>query len=576
MCGLLLEVEAQISAGQRAEIREKWLDFEAQRSEKARLYTSLLANIGYGGLIHNFKNYLLRKQPNYANGARNDIGAVRAIIAQYLTVQTEPDELVALHDLGDALAEYQKALNEVDFLLTDVRTDAASLNAAVDVDDTRARQALITLGRIVTTEIGSVQEIGKPRLAAELRRSMGFGGFIHAFKDFVLSNDRRDLSNARQGIATAAQLIREWRTFPINQAETHALTDLEATLVLYENNLTQAQRMREDGATAEEIDVAVKVDDYPATRGLAVLDREIALKIAADFEVVQEQFAFTAQLAEIRDWSSRGVIVVMITFSGLLLFFMIIRPIKRIEEVMSRLAAGELWIDIPGTEMNNEVGRMARAIGVFKETSLRLRESKEELEVTVSELTDSQTRIEAQAAELAEMADNLEIERQRVEKLSVTDRLTGLFNRQKLDDVLETEVARAKRYSHPLSIILFDIDHFKSVNDQHGHLVGDRVLVKMAEIMQGSVRSVDIAGRWGGEEFVVICPETDKAGANGLAEKIRASIEKTAFPVVGAKTASFGVAEFGPDETITSAIHRADEALYAAKNLGRNRIELAA
>lgn len=576
ICAIVLEIEAQLSADQHAEIQQKWLNFEAQRSEKARLYTSLLANIGFGGMIHNIKNFVLRKQPEYADDARNDLGAVSAIIAQYLTVQTEEAELNALHDLADTLADYRKALTEAEFRLTGFVIDSTSLDEAVAVDDRSAMRALDTLGRIVTAEIGSVQDIGKPRLAVELRRAIGYAGFIHAFKNYVLRQEQQFAMRARQSMATAFQIVREWRTFPTSQSEKLALDDLEMILKQYRGNLDIALDMAADGATAESIDAAVTVDSYPATRALAVLDREIALKIDAELKEVQRQFQFTARLAEIRDWTTRGVILMMVLGSGLVLYFMVIRPVGKIEKVMSKLAEGDLWVEIPGTELKNEVGRMARAIGVFKDTAQRLQESNDELAVTVSELTDSQQRIEAQAADLAGMAEALEFERERVEKLSITDRLTGLNNRQKLDQVLADEVDRAARYSHSLSLILFDVDHFKSVNDTHGHLVGDDVLIKMAEITAETVRSVDIAGRWGGEEFVVICPETGEEGAAEVAEKLRKAIEATDFPVIGTKTASFGIAEYKKGESIEAAMHRADQALYSAKQQGRNRVELAA
>lgn len=576
VCGVVLEFEAQFSRNQRVEISQKWLNFESQRSEKARLYTSLLANIGYGGMIHNFKNYVLRKNPAYSEAARNDLGAVRAIIAQYLSVQTEQEELIALHDLGNMLAEYQTALREADFYMTNQIADAVELDTIVDVDDSFALRAIDTLGRVIESEIGSVEKVGKPRLAIELRRAIGYGGFIHNFKNYVLRQDLQYANRARQGLSNARGIIRAWRTFPLTYAEDLALKDIESILTTYGVNLEDAEKMATGVSTSEEIDAYVAIDDYPATRGLAVLDREIALAVKREFQDVQDQFAFAAQLAEVRDWSSRIVILTLIVSTGLLLYFMIIRPLKKIETVMSRLAEGDLWVDIPGIDLKNEIGRMARAIGVFKETALRLQESKEELEVTVSELTDTQQRIESQAADLADMAESLEVERQRVEKLSITDRLTGLNNRQKLDQVLADETDRAARYGHPLSIVLFDVDHFKSVNDTHGHLVGDNVLIKMAEIVRSTVRDVDIAGRWGGEEFVVICPETDEEGGAQVAETLRKAIEATDFPVIGTKTASFGIAQYIKGESVDTIINRADQALYSAKQLGRNRIELAA
>lgn len=165
-------------------------------------------------------------------------------------------------------------------------------------------------------------------------------------------------------------------------------------------------------------------------------------------------------------------------------------------------------------------------------------------------------------------ARNLELVR-----LSITDKLTGLFNRAKLDDALLIEVERGCRYRSTLSIVVLDVDHFKAVNDTYGHQKGDEVLVGVARILQDTVRSVDIPGRWGGEEFLVICPETDGQGAQTLAETIRKAVQDHAFPGVGAITASFGVAAFEPDDTIASMMERADQALYRAKRGGRNRVE---
>jgi diguanylate cyclase (GGDEF)-like protein len=161
----------------------------------------------------------------------------------------------------------------------------------------------------------------------------------------------------------------------------------------------------------------------------------------------------------------------------------------------------------------------------------------------------------------------------KLEKLSITDRLTGLYNRLKLDEVLETEFARAPRSGQPFSVILIDIDHFKQVNDQHGHQTGDQVLIAVAEILRIGTRASDFVGRWGGEEFLIVCPHTDAAGARRLAENLRQTIQDYRFPVVAQKTASFGVASFRQDDTVKTIVSRVDIALYAAKESGRNRVE---
>ncbi|WP_170827008.1 diguanylate cyclase [Magnetovibrio blakemorei] len=166
-------------------------------------------------------------------------------------------------------------------------------------------------------------------------------------------------------------------------------------------------------------------------------------------------------------------------------------------------------------------------------------------------------------------------DKKHIEELSVTDRLTGLYNRLKLDETFTQEMERSTRYDHPLSVVLLDIDHFKSVNDTFGHQTGDAVLVKITELLTENIRIIDVAGRWGGEEFLIICPETTLEHAVDLANKIRIVIGDHVFPVVGKKTASFGVASLASGESEGNLIARADEALYRAKKGDRNRVEAA-
>ena len=164
--------------------------------------------------------------------------------------------------------------------------------------------------------------------------------------------------------------------------------------------------------------------------------------------------------------------------------------------------------------------------------------------------------------------------KKKIEKLSITDQLTQLYNRHKLESSFIIEIERAKRYQHPLSMILLDIDYFKSVNDDFGHDIGDETLKCVAKILKNSIRLTDIVGRWGGEEFILIVPNTDLQDAQKLAEKIRHAIEGYSFKEIGHKTASFGISTFNKGDTKESLVKRADEALYKAKNNGRNRIEV--
>ena len=165
--------------------------------------------------------------------------------------------------------------------------------------------------------------------------------------------------------------------------------------------------------------------------------------------------------------------------------------------------------------------------------------------------------------------------RSRFEKMAITDKLTGLYNRYKFYQVANQEFNRAKRHNRPLSLILFDIDWFKKINDTYGHDVGDLVLRRIAKLLRTNLRKYDLVFRWGGEEFIILAPETDAKGAMRIAEKIRTLIASHAFEGAGNVTVSLGVAELTPqDKEVDAIIKRADNALYISKKEGRNRATL--
>jgi diguanylate cyclase (GGDEF)-like protein/PAS domain S-box-containing protein len=155
---------------------------------------------------------------------------------------------------------------------------------------------------------------------------------------------------------------------------------------------------------------------------------------------------------------------------------------------------------------------------------------------------------------------------------AATDPLTGIPNRTKFDESLSNEILRAKRFNLPLSVIIFDIDHFKNINDTYGHNTGDSALQYLTGLVAQVMRRHDLFARWGGEEFVIMVTNTGQHGAGLYAERLRLMIEKYDIPGVGHLTCSFGVAEFSHDDTVDMLINRADQALYQAKAAGRNRV----
>lgn len=283
-----------------------------------------------------------------------------------------------------------------------------------------------------------------------------------------------------------------------------------------------------------------------ADRSLVVLDELIAK---------QNQRAVAIRQTVTHEYdSARTVVIAVLVIGlsaglalGLSVARLIVRPLHRVQWVAEGLASGDLS-RTSGLTGTDETARMARALDEAVLTRLRLEQ----------ELRDSNAELHW---------------------LSTTDGLTGLPNRRQLEQRLTESVSLALRHRDHLSVLLLDVDHFKQVNDRVGHRGGDLVLREVADRIRGALRKEDVAGRWGGEEFLAVLPNTDLDGAVAVGERIRASV--CAEPVTLddheplTVTLSVGAAA-GPADGLTGLVHRADQAMYEAKEAGRNRVVQAA
>jgi diguanylate cyclase (GGDEF)-like protein len=232
----------------------------------------------------------------------------------------------------------------------------------------------------------------------------------------------------------------------------------------------------------------------------------------------------------------------------------IVTPLNSLIVAADGIAHGDLSVRLSG-EPAGEIGHLTR---VFNMMADRLRRS----------------RAEVQATHQALQAQN-----QLLEALAATDSLTGLYNRKKLDDILAEQFARFRRNRRPFAVLMLDLDRFKAINDTHGHVAGDQVLVELAAILRQTIRSIDYASRYGGEEFVVVLVETPGQPALDVAERIRCAVEGHSTVAADGRiavTVSLGVADSrAEDEGPEAALARADQALYEAKRAGRNRVQRA-
>ncbi|MDE8602313.1 sensor domain-containing diguanylate cyclase [Marinomonas sp. RSW2] len=220
----------------------------------------------------------------------------------------------------------------------------------------------------------------------------------------------------------------------------------------------------------------------------------------------------------------------------------LILPLKRLQQRVQEITEGK---DELGKYVfpNNEIGKISEAIEKLTEKAL--------IQKNI-ELKDKNTLLST---------------------ISHTDQLTSIANRRKMMEVLHTEVSSYEQNQHPFSVLMFDVDHFKHVNDTFGHEVGDQVLIRLAQTIKATIHKTDTLGRWGGEEFVIVCPNTDKTMALNIAEKVFSAIHLHNFPLQINITISLGLSEFTNNHSLESILVEIDQKMYRAKQLGRNQIQ---
>ena len=281
---------------------------------------------------------------------------------------------------------------------------------------------------------------------------------------------------------------------------------------------------------------------------IGTLDRVPQLQWSVIAEVpAAEAFATVSRFRNV----ALLVVVILLGVVGWVAFrlgLIIVRPLERLAAGANVVSTGDLDVDLPTT---GEAGEVDALTAVFNNMVRRLRAGRQQL---------------------ASLNETLRHHAEDLEKLSVTDGLTGLVNHRSLMMHLEEEATRSKRVGRPFSVIMVDVDFFKKYNDEFGHPAGDEVLRQVAAILKESTRTVDCVARYGGEEFSALLPETSADGAMAVAERMRASVAGAPFP--GREvTVSVGVAEFpGDANTGPKIIAVADKALYEAKRSGRNRV----
>jgi diguanylate cyclase (GGDEF)-like protein len=293
---------------------------------------------------------------------------------------------------------------------------------------------------------------------------------------------------------------------------------------------------------------------YKSSQGpmvIGTLNRVPSLGWAVVVEVDRDKAFAQVQRLQHLTLLVAGSMLALLGLCAYMLALTIVRPLRRLSQGADRVAAGDLQVDLP-VRNRSEAGYLTQ---VFNHMVARLRQNRDQLAKVNAELQDKN---------------------QELHLLSITDPLTGLFNRKHLMETLTAEVIRSLRHKHTFALLIVDIDHFKRINDTHGHQKGDEVLRCLADVFRKSIRDCDYVARYGGEEFIILLPETGRRGAMEAAERIRIHAAKESVVLEAGSisvTVSIGISLF-PDNgaDVKTVIQQADKALYIAKDSGRNRI----
>ncbi len=452
------------------------------------------------------------------------------------------------------------------------------------------------------------KESVKSSALASIIIGFGYGGFIHNYKNLILRQDQKYATACQNALDNTFVAIDTYISLEDDQVNIDNVNLFKETVIEYNKSFKTILDLIKDGKSASEIDKVVIIDDSKALESLeyilltlrksssTILDESISninglqktILIGFIFIVLSLIIAttlitanFTSVLAAYKE-----ITILLSSVPNAIIVTDAKGKIKRINKKA---------ISIFGYTRNEFIGmsleklipqryRVAhiqarvdfqksdRTVAMDSRTTafIALRKNGDEFPVQISVSTFNSKNEKKNIAVIQDMSTEKQLKDD-----ANKDHLTNLANRKKSFEFLANAINQSKRYNHPLSVIMCDIDYFKKINDSFGHNMGDDVLVKVASILQNGIRDTDLLARWGGEEFLIICPETTKGNAYILAEHLRSKIklafQNTKTPV----TLSLGVTEFEMNNDMEDIfIERADNALYASKNNGRNKTSI--
>lgn len=709
-------------------INQAWKLHQTDLSFKSQLENAIRSSLGYGGMIHNFKNYLLRHNDAYHSQAVAQNNDSITFLKLYKKLDINDSEAIAIEDILSVLTIYKKNLKQAK-LMVEKNKSMQEIYHATLVDDKPAIRGFNTLRNQLDFIKIINEKPNKSRLLTDIRAAIGYNGMIHKFKDYVLNqhgvipstahkehNNKEIHSEIIAHIEVALTRIKQYKKQPLTDAEIAALNDIGSTIQQYKDKIRSVKNLQDKRAGIQKIDQQVRINDYKAIRGLQLLEKQINTDLTGYSNTIDNTFNQIIFNMKKIMWIDIATLFFIILFSLFLMQIYVIRPLIKVTNNITRLAKNELGFEITDIHTTNEFGKIVNALIVFKKNLIKLKESENKISQTNEALLhklEENKILRAQSDEQAKkailMADNMNearivaekatikakterlfvssvlnavrdaiitinakglieiinpgaedmfgyksyelvgknvsilmpeptrsahdayiehflagestrdqskafqqialrkngekfavevslntievngeikvtgvirditerLEKEKeIHKLAMTDSLTGLANRNQFEKRLHEMQSRAKRFNHIFCLMSIDLDKFKPVNDTYGHHIGDKLLQKVAQILIDNCRETDAIARLGGDEFSIILDVIDTPKElSTLAERLVLELSKP-FEIeehliqIGA---SIGISCYPNDTNKLDTLQiMADQALYSAKEAGRN------
>ncbi len=439
----------------------------------------------------------------------------------------------------------------------------------------------------------------------QVERHFGYGGFIHQFKNLILRKDKSLIPTIEQSLEQSIKFLDEFKQSELGKEFLSDVNDIRGTFLNYQKNLNSIKSVIDNNdMSPEAIDGRVKVDDRSALIALQTIVIAIDKKRAlyqSEIDIIESELLFYTQLLHISAPVVMTSLIALIIVSFRLRFLQakfrslfeyspnaIIEVDEQGKVVKSNNHAQEVFgysqNELHGLAVEELLPKNMRSYHVklrekFNTTvlgrsmaanrpqlfAMRKNESLFPVEITLSPFETRKNNRHV-LAEITDTSEKYDLQN----KVSY-DHLTRLYNRFAFEERLSKEIVKASTIEYKFSLMLIDIDHFKRVNDKFGHVTGDKVLMQFSDLLHKSSRKIDFVGRWGGEEFVVLCPESNKVDTLKQAERLHNKLTQYQFEDVGFITCSVGATVFLAGDTLLTIMQRVDDALYTAKNQGRNQ-----